>query len=433
MAKLVTKFRYYKPHGNKKTGGYANYIATRDGVEKMDESKQFSDATASQKELIRKLLSDFPDSKEMLEYEDYLHKPNIKNASEFISRCVEDNVGNISDGKTYADYIATRPRAEKIGTHGLFTDDDTEIVLSSVSEEMNRYDGNMYTMIVSIRREDAERLGFNHAYRWRDMLRAHTQELAEALKIPYTHLKWYAAFHNEGHHPHVHVMAYSTDPKDGYLSKKGIMAMRSSLANDIFADEIHHIFAAQTEVRDTLKKDWKTLVSEILSALDASANPHTELQEKLLLLAEKLRNTKGKKVYGYLKKDVKDLIDSIVDLMARDENIAKLYDLWWEKKCEVLKTYYQNIPHKKPPLSQNKEFKSIKNDIIREAVKLKHSVSHSSAAKKISAVSVTGLLRSLGAVFSDQIQKEDRKIRYVDSRQKQEEEEKKNAEIGITM
>ena len=429
MSRIVTKFRYYKPHGTAKRGGYANYIATRDGVEKIDDSKKFSDATAEQKDLITQLLSDFPDSKEMLEYEDYLSHPNIKNASEFITRCIEDNASDIVGGSTYADYIATRPRAERLGSHGLFTDDDTEIVLSAVSKEMNRYTGNMYTMIVSLRREDAERLCFNNAYAWRDMLRAHTQELSEALNIPLTHLKWYAAFHNESHHPHIHLMAYSTVPSEGHLTRKGIRKMRSSLANDIFSDEIHQIYAEQTKVRDTLKADWKSLVAEILSDLETSTDPHTELQKKLLLLAERLRNTKGKKVYGYLKKDVKDLVDSIVDLMVEDENIAKLYDLWWEKKCDVLRTYYQNIPYEKPPLSQNKEFKSIKNDIIREAAK----TGGSSANHRISATAITGLLRSLANTFCKKIDKEDKKLPVIDRRQKKEEEEKRNAEFDMTL
>ena len=280
--------------------------------------------------------------------------------------------------------------------------------------------------------------------------------IADSLRIPYQNLRWYAAFHNEGTHPHVHLMAYSANPKEGYLSNKGIESLRSSLANDIFADELHNIFAEQTDIRDTLMKDWKELVTEYLSALDATANPHTELQEKLLLLAEKLRNTKGKKIYGYLKKDVKDLINSIVDLMANDENIAKLYDLWWEKKCDVLRTYYQNIPYEKPPLSQNKEFKSLKNDIIREALKIggyldagqrngsekngsgtkrsgSQSHSYSPQTHKVTATAVTGLLRSLAGIFRDKIQKEDKKIYRADRRQEREEEQKRNAEFDMIM
>lgn len=391
----------------------------------------------------------------MPEYEDYRQKPSVRSASEFISCCMEDNLLNLYGNKTYADYIATRPRAEKIGSHGLFSDEGREIILSKVDEELNNYSGRVFTFIVSLRREDAVRLGFDHAQSWMDMLRAHTGEVADAIRVPYINLRWYAAFHNEGTHPHVHLMAYSANPKEGYLSNKGIESLRSSLANDIFADELHNIFAEQTNIRDILKKDWKELVMEHISALDTSTNPHTEMKEKLILLAEKLRNTKGKKIYGYLKKDVKDLIDSIVDLMANDENIAKLYDMWWEKKCEVLKTYYQNIPYEKPPLSQNKEFKSLKNDIIREAMKIggyldagqeigceknspnkkKNSRTHSYSPQthKVTATAVTGLLRSLAGIFSDKIQKEDKKIYRADRRQEREEEQKRNAEFDMIM
>lgn len=430
------------------------YIAMREHVDKIDDSKQFGRASVSQEDMITKLLSDFPDSREMLEYEDYRANPTVENASEFITRCVEDNAMNILQSKTYADYIATRPRAEKIGSHGLFTDSDTQIILSKVAEELNKFEGNVFTMIVSLRREDATRLGFDHGKRWRDMLRAHTQELAEALRIPYTNLRWYSAFHNEGNHPHIHLMAYSVNPKEGFLTKKGVMAMRSSLANDIFADELHNEFTEQTVVRDNLKSEWKELVAGIIFALDSSNKPYTEVQKKIILLAERLRNTNGKKVYGYLKKDVKDLIDSIVDLIGQDENITKLYDLWWERKCEILRTYYQEVPQKKPPISENKEFKSLKNDVIREALKIGEAIGqsegsasehhrhrsasgtahgqHSDYVHSVSATAVTGLFHSLAMTFRDKIKKQDKKI-TVDKRQKQEEDEKRYAEFEQTM
>ena len=246
----------------------------------------------------------------------------------------------------------------------------TPKLFSRSAEELNKFEGNVYTMIVSLRREDAVRLGFDCGQRWRDMLRGHTQELAEALRIPYTNLRWYAAFHNEGHHPHIHLMAYSVNPSEGYLTKKRCMAMRSSLANDIFADELHNEYVEQTTVRDTLKSDWNELIKSIMSALETNTEPHTEIEEKLILLAERLRKTSGKKVYGYLKKDVKDLIDSIVDLIGNDENIAKLYDSLVERKCEILRTIIRIFLRKNLRLSQNKEFKSLKNDIIREAMKI---------------------------------------------------------------
>lgn len=446
MARLVTKFKYYKPHHGKNFGGYAKYIALRNGAELLPDSKKDLPSTLGQKQLIEKLLKDFPDCAEMLEYDDYIKSPTAENASEFLYRAIEDNFQAATAVSTYADYIATRPRAEKLGRHGLFSNDGEEIVLSQVSAELNRHEGNMWTMIVSLRREDAERLSFDNAASWREMLRAHTSELADALKIPLSELKWYAAFHNEAHHPHIHLLAYCDDPSVGYLTKQGINNMRSALGNDIFRDELQFVFREQTDRRDLLKKDWKAMLDEILQKISENKHSNPEAEQKLLLLSDKLSRTKGKKVYGYLKRDVKDLIDSIVDLLAEDENISRLYDLWYEKKYEILRTYTSEMPPK-IPLSQNKEFKSIKNDIIREAMKLHEDSgqtetnppkkqSQTQASQKISptvsATAVTRLFKNLCGIFRDRI--DDRRQSSqptIDKRQKREIEEKKNAEMSM--
>lgn len=184
MARLITKFKYLKPHHEKSIGGYAKYIATREGVEKIDDSVKHAPASQKQQQLVRRILKDFSDTKDMLEYEDYLRNPTVGTASEFISRALEDNAHTAVNRKTYADYIATRPRAERIGSHGLFTDDGVHVQLSKVSEELNHHNGNVWTIIISLRREDAERLGFSSGARWRDMLRTQTQAIANNFKIP---------------------------------------------------------------------------------------------------------------------------------------------------------------------------------------------------------------------------------------------------------
>ena len=194
MAKLITKFKYLKPDARQSVGGYAKYIATSEGVEKIDESYQLAPSSVKQQQLIEKILEDFPDSKEMLEYEDYLKEPTVGNASEFITRALEDNAYEVMQTKTYADYIATRPRAQRFGSHGLFTDDGVQIKLNEVSDELNVYEGNVWTVIISLRREDAQRLGYNTGERWRDMLRTQTQALAENFKIPMEHLNGTAPF-----------------------------------------------------------------------------------------------------------------------------------------------------------------------------------------------------------------------------------------------
>lgn len=369
MAKLVTKFKYLKPSARQGRGGYAKYIATRDGVEKIDDTKRFAPASWNQKQLIKKILRDFPDTKEMLEYEDYQQKQTVESASEFISRAIEDNAAVTLSAKTYADYIATRPRAERFGSHGLFTDDGVQVNLKKVSQELNNYGGNVWTVIISLRREDAERLGFDNGSRWRDMLRTQTQALSENLRIPIGNLKWFAAFHNEGHHPHVHLIAYSMEEKEGYLTKQGVQKLRSSFAKDIFAQDLLCIYEKQTEHRDNLRSTSKKVLAEIVSEINVGGYSNQYLEELLLQLARRLSRTKGKKVYGYLKADVKAIVDSIVDELAKDNRISALYDLWYQQREKVLRTYNSNLPER-APLSQSKEFKSIKNAVIQAAMNL---------------------------------------------------------------
>lgn len=368
MAKLVTKFKYLKP-GSNAAGKYIKYIATREGVEMIDDSKKYAPATVKQKQFIEKMLLDFPDATESLEYADYIAKPNRINASELISRTIENNIDVISDSKTYADYIATRPRTQKFGSHGLFTDDGVAINLSKVSEELNNHNGNVWTMIVSLHREDAERLGFNRGERWRDMLRTQVEQLSTNLKIPMKNLRWYAAFHNESHHPHIHLIAYSVVENEGYLTKQGIERMRSSLASDIFQQDLISVYEKQTEHRREIKESSKDIMDKIISEINSGVYDNPLLEEKLLQLSKRLSRTSGKKVYGYLKSDVKSLIDSIVDLIADDERVSKLYDLWYENKLNIIRTYTDEMPDK-IPLSQNKEFKSIKNMVITQAMNI---------------------------------------------------------------
>lgn len=369
MAKLVTKFKYLKPNRKVSAGGYAKYIATREGVEKIDSSQKFAPATAKQKNLIKKILKDFPDSKDMFEYVDYLEKQNVGSASDFISRVMEDYAYEISGRKAYADYIATRPRAERFGSHGLFTDDCVQVQLSKVTEELDKHKGNIWTAIISIRREDAERLGFNTGSRWRDMLRTQTEALAKNLKIPMQNLRWYAAFHNESYHPHVHLIAYSTVENEGYLTQKGVENLRSSFAKDIFQQDLMCIYERQTEHRDKLRAKARDIVEDLVSKINSEIYISASIQHKLLELADRLSKTKGKKVYGYQKPDVKALVNSIVEELADDDRIKKLYDLWYEQKGNTIRTYTDEISDR-IPLAQNKEFKSIKNAVIKEAMKL---------------------------------------------------------------
>ena len=369
MAKLITKFKYIRPMDRKSVGGYAKYIATREGVDKVDDTFKLEPATKKQQKLIGKILHDFPDSAIMLEYEDYLKEPTVGNASEFISRSLEDNAVEVMESKTYADYIATRPRVQRFGSHGLFTDDGVRVKLGEVSKELNEYEGNVWTVILSLRREDAERLGFNTGERWRDMLRTQTEAIAKNFKLPMEDLKWYAAFHNESHHPHVHLMVYSSEQAKPYLTKKGIMNLRSAFAKDIFADDLHSVYEKQTEHRNALRAQSREVIAEIVYRINSGTYDNPVIENKLLELADRLSKTSGKKQYGYLKPDLKAIVNGIVSGLAADERIASLYELWYEQKDEVIRTYTEELPERLP-LVDNPEFKSIKNAVIQEALNI---------------------------------------------------------------
>ena len=374
MARLITKFKYMKPRKqagktSRQPGGYAKYIGTREGVEKIDDSKRNAPSTTSQQQLMRKIIKDFPDSKDMHEYSDYLKSPTAANASEFIGRALEDNSYEAAGRDGYAKYIALRPRAERTGTHGLFTDDGVEVNLSQVAEEMNAHEGNIWTVIISLRREDAERLGFNTGDRWRSMLRSQTANLSENFKIPMKNLRWYAAFHNESHHPHVHMIVYSSDSREGYLSPMGIKNLRSAFAKDIFMQDQYCTYEKQTEYRGRLRADGKKYIADIVEKINSEQAADSQIQALLIQLADKLSKTKGKKVYGYLKPEVKAIVDAIMIKLSENEQVAELYDLWYQQKENAMKVYTDELPPR-IPLVDNKEFKPLKNAIIQEALKI---------------------------------------------------------------
>ena len=437
MAKLITKFQYLKPDRRQSIGGYVKYIATREGVEKLDDTQRLAPSTVRQQTLIQKILRDFPDAKEMLEYEDYLQMPNMGNASEFISRALEDNAHALQNRKTYADYIATRPRAQRFGSHGLFTDDGVQVQLSKVSEELNAHTGNVWTVIISLRREDAERLGFDSGIRWRDLLRTQTQALSENLKIPMENLRWFAAFHNEGHHPHVHLIAYSKLENEGYLTQKGVLNLRSSFAKDIFAQDLLCVYEKETEYRDGLRAQGREVVSELVSQINSGSYDNPAVEELLLKLSDKLSRTSGKKVYGYLKADVKNLIDAIVEELSKDERIAALYNLWYEQRESVLRTYGQTMPPR-IPLAENKEFKTIKNAVIQEAlhlhppdaaVQLNVGDNTYKNDKLSAAKNALKLLRQLSQMLETQWDADRRKaLDHIDRRRRQQLREKRQAQ-----
>ena len=369
MPRLILKCPYFKGGIENTTAhlkNLVNYIATRDGVERIRVEDKNLSSTTKQEELIAQIIKEFPSTKNMFEYEDYIGNPTIENASEFIGIAIEQNVDKIGKRKNYVDYIANRPRVEKIGKHGLFTGGDDSLVLSRIADEIANHKGNIWTPIISLRREDATRLGYDNAESWHNMLSYYAIDIAEFLKIKPENFRWYAAFHNEGHHPHVHLICYSTDPKEGYLTKKGIEKMKSGLVKNIFGQELEGIYIEQSKRRDELKHESREVLMQLIFEMKNGMVQNNKIEEKLIKLAERLQFTKGKRQYGYLQPQLKGMVDDIVDELAKDERISKAYNLWYEMRNEVLHSYMNSLPEPLP-LLQQKEFKSIKNMIIKEA------------------------------------------------------------------
>lgn len=369
MPRLILKCPYLKG-GSERIAAHlenlVNYIATRDGVEKVKVENKNLTSTLRQEELIAHIIKEFPNTKNLFEYEDYIKDPTIENASEFIGVTLEHNVDKIGKRNNYVDYIANRPRVEKMGKHGLFTGGNDSLVLSRIANEVANHKGNIWTPIISLRREDATRLGYDNAESWHNMLSYYAIDIAESLKIKPENFMWYAAFHNEGHHPHVHMICYSTDPKEGYLTKKGIEKMKSGFVKNIFGHELEGIYIEQSKRRDELKQESREVLVQLISEMKNGIVQNSNIEEKLIELAERLQFTKGKRQYGYLQQQLKGMVDEIADELAKDERVEKAYRLWNEMRNEVLHSYMDNLPEPLP-LSQQKEFKSIKNMIIKEA------------------------------------------------------------------
>ena len=367
MAQLITKFGYLKDNKARSRGGYAKYIATREGVE----------------------------------------APGVEG---------------------YMEYMATRPRAEHLGRHGLFTVAGEPVVLSQVAKELDNHRGPVWTLILSLRREDAQRLGFDSAARWRDLLRSQTGKLAQGLKIAPNHLKWYAAFHNEGHHPHVHLIVYSTKPGKGFLTKQGMKKIRSALAQEIFAQDLVSAYERQTTHRDELRRVSREKIAALVAQINQSGCENPQVELLLRERARRLDQVKGKKVYGYLRPELKTLVNQIVDELAKEEHIAQLYDLWYQDK-QAARNVYDERPIERVPLSQNPDFKPVRNAVVQAAVELEKEqlqAQHSAYTPPLLPMA-TRLLRQVGQIFGHQFQIDPPVARLTDSKLRQKIAEKKLA------
>ena len=375
MSQLIVTSRYLK-NGNQKNKtkrrNYTKYIATRETVE--IRSQKFVDrnanATKNQEQLINNLINDFPESKRYLEYEDYEREPTIENAGELISTIVERNADVVGNRQNFVGYMAMRPGVEKRGSHGLFNEKNEPIILNQAANEIAEHKGNVWSHVVSLRREDAVRLGYDNSDAWRELVKRHISDIAKAQNIPLCNLKWYAAYHDTTHHPHIHLLVYSTNPKQGFLTKAGIDKIRSAFANDIFHDDLQSIYQEQTVSRDELKAVSKNEFESIVNIIASNDHTDPQLEELIRKLYIQLQNVKGKKVYGYLPKEIKETVNKIFSELAKDENIRQLYDKW----CSLERLKYKTYTLKEtelPELSANKVFQPLRNMIIRTVLNMK--------------------------------------------------------------
>lgn len=322
MPKIIVTSRYIKANAHKRFGNFVKYIATREGVE----------------------------------------KPMQK----------QENKRNL-DREIFINYLDSRPNS-----HGLFSETDAPIVLDKVAKKVANHPGALWTHVVSLKRDDAERMGYTDLEHWRDLVRRHIADIAAAQRIAIENIRWYAAFHNKETNPHVHIVVYSADGKQGYLTKNGIEKIRSAFANDIYKDELQNLYLQQTVVRDTLRSEAESAMKNLLSELQSGSYENPQLEQLILKLQSQLRNSKGKKVYGYLQPNVKKTVDRIVAELAKNPVLKKMYDEWCALEQQKYETYTSAV-QKFPSLEENKVFKPIKNAVIRAVMELDSSTQNMGA------------------------------------------------------
>lgn len=366
MPKLIVTSRYLKSGSGKKKQlyHYVKYIATREGSVPIPNANETAPATKNQQELISSLLNDFPDSKELFEYEDYQKDPTVKNGSALISEILDRNMDRLTSRENYVGYLANRPGAVKFGSHGLFSQSDEPINLEKVAKEIANHGGNVWTHVVSLRRDNAQAMGYDNLKAWRELVKRQIPNIAKNQKIDMANLKWYAAFHDKKTNPHVHIIVYSDNEREGFLTNHGIEKIRSGFANDIYADELHNLYAQQTDLRNLMKKESEQLMQKLADNISQNDVDNAELIDLVAKLHEQLNSSKGKKVYGYLKADVKKTVDEIFIRLSENESIQKMYSLWCEMEQQK-HDVYSSAKLQFPKLADNKEFKSVKNMIIR--------------------------------------------------------------------
>ena len=365
MAKIIVSCRFQK--SAKDMADLIRYMATREGVEKLPSGQKYNIASSKQHDLILSVVKNFPQSKKFLEYDDYYALPTIENANEFLDSVAERYADRADELKGLVNYISNRPGVEKLGSHGLFTQFDMPIDLDTVAERVANHDGVIWTEVVSLRREDAERLHFNNAEAWKNLVRRNMNEIAKAHRIKVDDLEWYGAFHNTTHHPHIHLVILSKG-QEGFLSEKGIKELRRAFGQDIFRDEQYKLATIETGYRNELKDNLADLLQQIQAR---QSLPNVDYYLFLLRkIKDELQQQKGKKLYGYLPRKMKRLVDFALRELAKESDLAEIYSMWNEVNREKLSLYYDTKDKPDVSIEKNPELCSLKNMLIRTALSM---------------------------------------------------------------
>ena len=370
MARLIFISPYMK--GGRDAARLAHrtrYFATREGVQLLKDDNAHLPVTKKQQQYIRRLLRSFPEARELPEHEGYVNAPNRQTAFDLIEQIHEDFIEPMDGRENYLDYVANRPGVKALGEHGLWDANGKVPSLENAVAEVARHTGNVWTPVISLSRENAERLGYTDLKNWQELINASITDIAKGYKIHPDRLRWYAAMHEKEKHIHVHMVLFSTDPKEGYLSRQGIRSIKSALVSTIYRNDRLHIYEQKDEQRGLLRQEAEARMATLIEQMATGTLQSDKLELLVADLAQRLQEVSGKKVYGYLPPRVKRIVDEIVDELAKDERVSSAYALWQDLR-EQLCTDYNQTPPQRVPLSQQKEFKTVRNMVIRETLRL---------------------------------------------------------------
>lgn len=431
MAKIIFTARYVKNISKGQMKNYVKYIATRPNAERYSQPISHEVSTLQREWIVKEMKKSLKLKEECAaEYQAYEENPSCQTAEDLIHKIAEVQIYHGNDMKNYVGYLAKRPRAEFTEQgHALWNDGDEKIDLRKVQKEAAEYQGRIWNFVVSLKREDAQRLGYDHAKVWRNLVTQKSLAMAKEMRIKPENLVWYGAFHNEGHHPHIHIMCYSKDLKEGYLTKKGIENLRSAFAHEIFHDEFYHLYEQKDEMRKWIREECRNLLERSLS-LEHKENPYA--QALLFTLAKNLQTAKHKKVYGRLAKENKLLVDEIVSEISKDEKIDSLYQSWLDLKDEVI-SFYDGKGYARHSFSEEPEFRNIKNLVLKTALEISNKQMESQYQKKnqiqneIIRNHLIRLLKEVSNIVVEDYEKQDAVIQAVDRKLRQKIQEKKEA------